>query len=80
MKKILLHVYFNDFLDWFQPELSESQHPVFGKICSGGGGARCELGSRPCLSNAFSEAPRYEPLMRFFTPTPALKTAKDDDV
>ena len=25
----------NDFLDWFRPDLSESQHPVFGKVVSG---------------------------------------------
>jgi cyclophilin family peptidyl-prolyl cis-trans isomerase len=22
----------NDFLDWFRPDLGESQHPVFGKV------------------------------------------------
>ena len=25
----------NDFLDWFRPDLSPSQHPVFGKVTSG---------------------------------------------
>lgn len=25
----------NDFLDWWRDDLSPSQHPVFGKICSG---------------------------------------------
>jgi|UniRef100_A0A7S4CZV1 cyclophilin family peptidyl-prolyl cis-trans isomerase len=25
----------NDFLDWFRPDLSPSQHPVFGKVVDG---------------------------------------------
>ena len=43
----------NDFLDWWRSDLSESQHPVFGKVVSGMsvvnkiGKMRCDANDAP---------------------------------
>eukprot|EP00241_Pyramimonas_parkeae_P012095 CAMPEP_0114245852 /NCGR_PEP_ID=MMETSP0058-20121206/12132_1 /TAXON_ID=36894 /ORGANISM="Pyramimonas parkeae, CCMP726" /LENGTH=188 /DNA_ID=CAMNT_0001358963 /DNA_START=58 /DNA_END=624 /DNA_ORIENTATION=+ len=40
----------NDFLDWWRTDLSESQHPVFGKVVSGMDVVK-KIESTPCDSN-----------------------------
>mmetsp|Transcript_46490 Transcript_46490/g.74320 ORF Transcript_46490/g.74320 Transcript_46490/m.74320 type:complete len:188 (-) Transcript_46490:100-663(-) len=43
----------NEFLDWFRPDLGESQHPVFGRVVTGMdivnkiGKARCDSNDNP---------------------------------